>query len=268
MGGRIQQPIFDETANDKICGITSPPWQSLRWWTSSTKAAAQPFIERNAALGGLKWKPRRILCCASSGAESFGSGALGIPWLHESTIACEKLKSRRQFMKEVHKGRIAHIFDSQEVLSRGSTAVGYCDMCEDVCTLKIPNPRTCDVQDRVACVSGGPPCTPVTVFRSNKKRIKPNQHPDYSAMFGDVDCKGGSILGVIKTQRPLGGYIEDVGGMTLKDEEGQSVCDDVMAELRRIDDDDGKGSLYTCVKVMTFKPENYIKLKRTRIIAY
>lgn len=253
-----------DIVNAMRCGFESPPWDSIKWWTNPQLAAVRPFIERNAAFGGLLYRPRCLWNCASTAGELMASRGLGVPWSRDS-IANEKDKNRRDFLKTVHEKHLGHIFHSMAACSFGSSCHGDCAMCGDVCIADIDRNSP---QKRIAWLSGGPPCTPHTVFRTNKSEVAPDQHRDFDTIFGSPISPEGSFLGTVVQVRPLGGSLEEVGGFAhLKDSIGRSYLEMFEEELSRIlkdPNDPTQGPLYTAVRNVTFKPRMWMKIDRTR----
>ena len=121
--------------------------------------------------------------------------------------------------------------------------------------------------------SGGPPCTPRTVFRSNKSALAASAHKDFGAIFADKDSEIGSYLGTIEVHRPRGGYLEEVFGFGIAAREAdESHLENAVARLRAIPFEIGIdvaicGSLYKSVQVVTVKPGVWTKLARPRRLA-
>ena len=250
--------------NRRKCGFEPmAAWESVRWWSVPQQSAIQPFIERNAALGGLKYRPKRMYNCASTGAELVASRAHGIPWNPAAAVANERLKQRRQFIKAIHGGHLKHLFHSQAAFCKRGVIDGFCDMQMDIVLMSAQ-------EGEYDWISGGPSCRPHTVFRNDKSTKSPEAHKEFDSLFGAQDCEDGSFLGTVETHRPKGGYIEEVGGFAHNkvNDEGMpeiSFLDKAAERLAAVQTKPASGvPLYTAIKVVTVGPGVWLKLRRTR----
>lgn len=191
-----QKAIEEDQIDSDLCGFFRPEFPSLHWWVNPMLAALRPILERNAAAGGLAFRPVKLMNCCSSGAEVFNARALGIPWSTES-MGNEKNDRRRRFFADMHSGHVKHIVRNQSAFCKESGTInGFCDIHNTHCIQEVK---------QVHFMSGGPPCPPFSNFRQNKSVLTPSQHPDWNALLGPPGCPEGSFVGSVEMRKAFGG---------------------------------------------------------------
>lgn len=263
---RDSEPVdYCAKSNWCKCGFDQmPKWTTVRWWAGPLRYALEPFVERNAAMGGLIYQPKRMYNCGSTLGELVGSRALGVPWDRAASVANEKKDKRREFIKLVHAGHVGHLFKSQAQFCTSNIIQGHCDIAQEMVFIQT-EPGGFDV------ISGGTPCRPHSTFRGNKGSKKPDQHHEFDSLFGSATSPEGSYLATVEIHRPKGGYIEEVAGIAHKqNDEGMpenSYLEKAAERIAAVDTAPNSGiRLYTAIKVINVGPKAWLKLRRTRIV--
>jgi site-specific DNA-cytosine methylase len=188
--------------------------------------------------------------------EAFAMGAVGIPF--ESIPGTAVDTKCQEFMNLVHRRNMTHIFENMRAFCKEPGVLsGHCILHGRACVEVVGHPA--DI------VFGGSSCQPFSRNRTARFSTSDDKsHPQYDATFGDETCRTGSVIEVLKVQRPLGGVLEQVPGSSMKSR-GAPDCalDRFLEALRNIKDDKGN-RLYTGIVTVQMDAATFLDIARPR----